>query len=299
MSYSLVKMHGCGNDFLILDYMKEDSIYSLKKSEVQFLCDRNFGIGADGLVIVTRGKVTDATWKFYNCDGSEAEMCGNAARCIVRYLGDRFYRDQEVISVETAVGVIKGRLLDTKGMVEVTLMSDGIKEVEYDERVIRHDQQVHRLYWIDTGVPHAVMEVKDLRTCEINTLGKLFVNHAAFGPSGTNVTFFQTDLGQRIFSTTFERGVERETYACGTGAAAAALIYSRLYLLDLPIEVEVPGGVLQVDLSPVSHKLLLRGPTEYVFETEIESLPTSFEKRPLFHTGERAANRDQEIESFL
>jgi diaminopimelate epimerase len=287
MRYRLTKMHGCGNDFLILDYMKEEDIYPLRRNEVLYLCDRHFGIGADGLAVVSRGRVTDAKWLFYNCDGTEAEMCGNAARCVMRFLGERYFPNHEVISLETKVGVIKGQLLDEAGLVEVTLLSAGLKKTEYDERVIRHNNQGYRMYCIDTGVPHAVMEVKDIRTPEVTELGKAFVNHEAFAPHGTNVTFFQTDIGQRILSTTFERGVETETFACGTGAAAAALIYSQLYMHALPIEVEVPGGILHVDVSPMSRKLLLRGPTSYVFETEVDDLPQDFEARPLYHTGKQ------------
>lgn len=275
-------MHGCGNDFLILDYMKEDNVYPVPKHEVMYLCDRNFGLGADGLVAISRGRVTDALWKFYNCDGEEADMCGNAARCVIRFLADHYLRENEVISLETRAGVIKGKRLDEEN-VEITLLSEGLRHTDYEEKVIRVGEEAIRMYCISTGVPHAVIEVKDIRSYPINEVGAALVRHSAF-ENGTNVTFFQLEMHPKIYSTTFERGVEKETFACGTGAAAAALIYSQLYLQPLPVEVVVPGGVLTVEISPVAHKLLLRGPATYVWQTELDELPNEFVPRTLYGT---------------
>lgn len=275
MKLSFQKMNGCGNDFLFLDLMRESEMFNMRPHEVAYLCDRNFGIGADGLVLLGRSFVGNAKWIFYNCDGQEAEMCGNAARCAIRLLGDRYFPDERLLSLETKAGLIKGRRLEGD-QVEITLSTEPVKRFEYQEKVLRVGEQAVTLYTVNTGVPHAVIEVKDIRTAPIEKYGKLFVRHPAFMPEGTNVTFYQVHIGQKILSTTFERGVEKETLACGTGAAAAAIVYSELYMQPLPIQVTVPGGELEVTLSGEARRLLLRGPAEYGFEVSIDELPAEF-----------------------
>jgi diaminopimelate epimerase len=283
MKLSFTKMHGCGNDFLFLDLMNEDQPQLLTKDQILFLCDRNFGIGADGVVILERLRTGHNQWHFYNSDGSEAEMCGNAARCAIRYLSEAYFPEHEVTAMETLAGTIKGKVLDpTTGRVEVTLMSRGQARFDYEEKTIRFEDDVLRLFCLDTGVPHAVLEVKEIRRYPIEKVGRFLVGHSAFEPEGTNVTFFEKSVGQRIISTTFERGVEKETYACGTGAAAAALIFSQLYMMPLPVEVSVPGGDLEVDISPQAKMLLLRGQTDYVMRIDLDEVPQDFEKKTLY-----------------
>ncbi len=282
MSLSFFKMNGAGNDFLLLDCMKEDGFIPLKKEEIVYLCDRNFGLGADGLVVLAKGRGKHCEWRFFNCDGSEAGMCGNAARCVVRFLADKYFPLEDVITIETKVGVIKGRPMGDDGQVEITLIEEGLKRIDFWEKIIKMDDTALRLYCIDTGVPHAVLEVTDIRKYPITKVGKFLVGHAAFAPEGTNVTFFQGNMGQQILATTFERGVEKETLACGTGAAAAALVYSQLYMQPLPILVSVPGGDLHVDLSPTVKKLLLKGPTDYAFHVRLEDIPDDFVSRKPF-----------------
>lgn len=286
MSFHITKMHGCGNDFLILDGLREDESNVPSKEEILWACDRNFGIGADGLVVLMRASDHDAKWKFFNCDGSEAAMCGNAARCVIRYLADHYPNegDHSLTTVMTEIGVIRGKLLDAQGLVEVTLFPQGNQKFSYEEKVIRTDDDVLRVYYINTGVPHAVIEVPDLEHYPINSVGQYLVNHPVFQPNGTNVTFMQKVVASQIKSTTFERGVEKETFACGTGALAAAVIYSELYLQNFPIKVSVPGGELEVDLSPVAKVVLLRGQTEYVMKCELPKFPSDFEKPALFGT---------------
>ena len=281
-------MHGCGNDFLFLDYLRESEDALPQKDQIVFACDRNFGMGADGFVVLLPSLESDAKWKYFNCDGNEVDMCGNAARCAVRYLADKYHPEPDrLVTIETDVGVIRGKRLNDQGMVEVTLFSSGDRHFAYDEKVIKTDDDVIRVYVINTGVPHAVIEVKDLSTYPINLIGQFLVSHPVFQPSGTNVTFFQKGVGAQILSTTFERGVEKETFACGTGALAAATIYSELYLQPLPLKVMVPGGELEVAISPVAKVLLLRGPTEYVMKVDMGELPREFERPSLY--GRRGA----------
>lgn len=277
MKIGFIKMHGCGNDFLLIDSVR-NLAPRFTPQEVRFYCDRHFGVGADGLVVLKSSEVADAAWDFYNSDGSKAEMCGNAARCAVRYLSEKYLPD-ETVSIETLVGIVKGRLLPD-GQVEVGLSAPHF-EFDYTEHILEIENNVFQLQCVNTGVPHAVLEVKDLMTYPISRVGRQIQAHALFQENGINVTFFQRLVGNRIRSTTFERGVAAETLACGTGAAAAALIFSRIYAQPLPINVSVPGGDLLVDLSPVSRVLLLTGPAEFVFEFEMENAPPHFE-RPIF-----------------
>lgn len=280
MRVNFLKMQGCGNDFLFVDAVRASSYSTFRPYEVQYYCDRHFGIGADGIVILHRSQVADIGWTFYNSDGSSAEMCGNAARCAVKYINEKYLPD-ETVSIETLAGVIKGRKLGD-GRVEVSLLPQQNFQFNYDETVLEIDKAAFQIYITNTGVPHAVLEVKDLVTYPIARVAKAIQSHGLFKERGTNVTFFQRLVGNRIRSTTFERGVNAETLACGTGAAAAALIYSRLYAQPVPISVSVPGGELSVGVSPVSQVLLLTGPAEYVFEVEVESAPPHFERNSVY-----------------
>jgi diaminopimelate epimerase len=281
MKFPFHKMHGCGNDFLILDYIG-GQLPEFYPSEIAYLCDRNFGIGADGLVILSDASDAHAGWDFYNSDGSRAEMCGNAARCAIRYIAERHYPEELPISLQTDVGIIKGKRLDANNLVEITLSPKPMTKFEYEQKLVVAGENSFDVYCVNTGVPHAVVEVKDIATYPILDVGKRLLKHPVFGEAGTNVTFFQRHVGQKILSTTFERGVEHETFACGTGVAAAAIIYSELYMQPFPIEVQVPGGTLNVDMSPVSKLLLLSGPAEFVFSVELDVIPRGFDKPHLF-----------------
>ncbi len=279
MRVNFFKMQGCGNDFLFVDSVRSTPL-TFRPAEVQYYCDRHFGIGADGLVVLHSSEIADVAWTFYNSDGSHAEMCGNAARCAVRYVSENYLPD-ETVSIETLAGVIRGRLLPDK-QVEVSLLPQSPFEFEYTEHILEIDKHAFELHCTNTGVPHAVLEVKDLTTYPIERVGRLIQAHALFQKEGTNVTFYQRLVANRIRSTTFERGVRAETLACGTGAAAAALVFSKHYAQPIPVNVSVPGGDLVVDLSPVSRVLLLTGPAEYVFDVEVENAPTHYEKSAVF-----------------
>ncbi|NBT58441.1 diaminopimelate epimerase, partial [bacterium] len=244
------------------------------------------GIGADGLVVLTKSEQYHAKWIFYNSDGSEAEMCGNAARCAIRYLAENYFPNDVPICIETKIGVIKGQMKGPS-LVEVTLTPKSYTRFEYEQKLVATDKYSLDVHLINTGVPHAVIEVKDLDTYPILQVGKDLRSHSAMGPEGANVTFFQRLVGPRIKATTFERGVEGETLACGTGAAAAAIVYSETYLQPLPIEVIVPGGELLVDISPVSKMLLLQGPAAYCFTVTVPEISSGFEKVYPYSQGKR------------
>jgi diaminopimelate epimerase len=285
MEFNFIKMQGCGNDFLFMDSMQSEPSPFYPR-EISWLCDRNYGVGADGLVVLTKSEKYHAKWIFYNSDGSQAEMCGNAARCAIRYLTETYFPNDVPICIETKAGVIKGQMKGP-GLVEVTLTPKSYERFEYEQKVVATDKYSVEVSLINTGVPHAVVEVKDLNSYPIWQVGKDLRSHPAMGPEGANVTFFERLVGPRIKATTFERGVEGETLACGTGAAAAAIIYSETYLQPLPIEVIVPGGELVVDISPVSKMLLLQGPANYCFTVNIPEIMTGFEKVFTYSQGKR------------
>ncbi len=287
MKIQFMKMQGCGNDFLFVDSIKGVAP-RFRQSEVQYYCDRHFGVGADGLVVLHASEKADVAWTFYNSDGSPAEMCGNAARCAIKYVSER-YLPNETVSLETAAGIVKGRYLGD-GRVEVALLPKKPFEFEYVEHILEIDKNVYQLFVTNTGVPHAVLEVKDLMTYPVSRIGRQIQAHALFQKDGTNVTFYQRLVANRIRATTFERGVGEETLACGTGAAAAALVFSQHYAQPVPINVSVPGGDLLVDISPVSQVLLLTGPAEHVFDVELESAPPHFEKLSVYGETQPGAN---------
>ncbi len=282
MNYRFFKMHGCGNDFLILDDFG-GHMPGLSPSDVRYLCNRNFGLGADGLIVLKAGEETDAKWDFFNSDGSEAEMCGNGARCVMRYLADNHFPSGQAITLETLAGVIRGRVIED-GLAEVTLLSERQDAFDLEEKLLEINGEPIQIFFVNTGVPHAVVEVKSLHGYPVADIGSKILNHPAFAPEKTNATFFQRTVGNRILATTFERGVEQETFACGTGAAAAALVFADLYLEALPVEVVVPGGELVVDVSPVTQFLLLRGPSTYVGIIDIETVPSDFTAPSLYGT---------------
>lgn len=259
----LIKMQGCGNDFIFIDQMKAKKPLSLGASSVRSLCDRHFGVGADGIAILSPGTHTDAQWNFFNTDGSRAEMCGNAARCAILYLADHYFTSQRSISLATEAGVIHGKKVDDR-LVEVTMPMPKTESFSYDEKLVRLDSEVLRLFCVNTGVPHAVIETEDFKNFPKEKIGQALVKHPIFGEAGSNITFFQKKETHRILSSTFERGVECETLACGTGVTAAALIYSQLYLSTFPILVEVPGGTLEVDKR--GSEYFLKGAASYVME---------------------------------
>lgn len=281
------KMHGCGNDFLLLDGFEGD-LPELDAKLVRALCDRHFGAGADGLVALLPGSHGgEARWEFFNCDGSRAEMCGNAARCATLYLAEKRFPGKPWVGIETAVGLLKGRKVD-HDLVQVGLRLPSPVGAEYDEKVLKRPEGgAVRLYCVNTGVPHAVIETDDIHAAPIESLGRFLVRHPTF-PQGTNVTFFQRRVGNEIASTTFERGVESETYACGTGVAAAAIVFSQLYAHPFPIRVVVPGGSLLVSADEDERTLWLEGPAEHVFEGEWTGRLETFRPRSRF--SERKGN---------
>jgi diaminopimelate epimerase len=261
-------MHGAGNDFVLID--NRSGQLHLRPEQVSRLCDRHRGIGADGVLMVRPDPSgqADWAWDFFNSDGSRAEMCGNGARCFARFV-QRLTGAGPQISILTGAGVV--RTWCNGDRVTVTLTPP--KDLRLDQTVRLASGPV-RVHCVDTGVPHAVLFVPEAEAALVPTVGAELRWHPHFAPRGTNVDFVQVLGPNAIRVRTYERGVEAETLACGTGVTASALVAARLHGLEPPVQVRVQSGdVLEVNFRWVNDTftdVTLTGPAEFVFEGKIE-----------------------------
>jgi len=267
MTLNVTKMNGAGNDFILIDNRARD--IQLTREQVVQLCHRQKGIGADGLMLLVpcdSGKA-DWAWQFYNSDGSDAEMCGNGARCFARYI-QKLTGAKDHTSFETVAGVISATFQGDRVTVNLTTP----KDLKLDEQVplTLGATAIHSL---NTGVPHAILFVPDADQAMVCQVGPEVRFHEHFKPRGTNVNFVQVKGPNFIRVRTYERGVEGETLACGTGVSAAAMISAKVHGFTSPVKVQVQGG----DMLEVGFKasnggftdVSLNGPADFVFETTI------------------------------
>jgi len=268
MTLDFVKMNGAGNDFILID--NRSGQLQLSSEQVVRLCHRQRGIGADGLFLLVpnRSGRADWSWDFYNSDGSKAEMCGNGARCFARFI-QRVAGAGDQTSFETIAGVITARFQGE--LVTVNLTAP--KDLRLNE-VIAGGGGKLEVHSLNTGVPHAIILVADANKAMVRQLGPEVRYHEHFKPKGTNVNFVQVLGPNYIRVRTYERGVEGETLACGTGVSASALVVSRLRQFTSPVKVEVQGGdVLEVSWTEAGAgfaNVTLKGPAEFVFAGKIE-----------------------------
>jgi diaminopimelate epimerase len=262
------KMNGAGNDFVMLD--NRGSELQLRSEQIARICDRHRGVGADGvLVLEPAANGADFRMRYYNADGGEAEMCGNGARCFARY-ADRVAGPMEKLSFETPAGVIGAEL---QGDLVRLAMSDPT-----DLRVaitIPLPDGPLPAHFVNSGVPHVVVAVvDDLEHVDVRGLGSAIRRAKMFEPKGTNANFVEQRGERQISIRTYERGVEDETLACGTGVVASALVFAAIQRINGPIGVLVRGGnELQVDFERQGDQfknVTLTGPAEFVFEGEID-----------------------------
>jgi diaminopimelate epimerase len=268
MVVNFTKMSGAGNDFVMIDNRAQT--IPLDAALAVRLCDRHRGIGADGLIALTpcASGNADWAWDFFNSDGSRGEMCGNGARCFGRFVR-RLTGSKEGFTFETLAGIIAVRF---KGeAVAVTLTAP--RDLRLHQKVPL-SAGLTAIHSLDTGVPHAVLFVPDADRAMVQNLGSEIRRHAHFAPRGTNVDFVQLLGGNAIRVRTFERGVEGETLACGTGVTASALIAAELHQLQSPVAVQVQGGeMLEVSFEKnggLFTNVSLSGPADFVFEGTID-----------------------------
>jgi len=280
MRLKFSKMHGAGNDFVVIDGIRQ--VIDFSPDQWRAIADRHFGIGADQILLVEPSAQpgVDFRYRIFNADGGEVEQCGNGARCFVRFVRDAGLTDKRAIRVETLAGVIEPRLEDD-GRVSVDMgpprfdpaevpfePGDLVAEGEGADCVWLLPVGAHprRVSVLSMGNPHAVQVVDDVDTAPVTTEGPVIENHPAF-PRRVNAGFMQVVSPQRIRLRVWERGAG-ETLACGTGACAAVVAGIRRGLLRSPVDVETRGGLLSISWE--GGAVLMTGPATRVFEGEID-----------------------------
>lgn len=253
MEIRFEKYHGAGNDFIILDNRRAD--ISLTSEQIKFLCDRRFGIGADGLMLLENEDEFDYRMVYFNADGNESSMCGNGGRCISLYANKIGVASdmQQFIAID---GAHQSKILSNK---TVSLQMKDISEINFES-----DCTI-----LDTGSPHYVKFVKATQDIDVFTEGRNIRNQQQFQPKGINVNFVEnTESGLKI--RTYERGVEDETLACGTGVTAAAIASVCTQTGSFTIDVQTLGGNLQVSFNKTGKQSVedvwLTGPAVFVFQ---------------------------------
>lgn len=254
-------MHGAGNDFILLD----DRTLKFPCGDpalIRRLCDRQTGIGSEGLLLLQPSARAHLRMRFFNPDGNEAAMCGNGARCLARLAYDLGVAPARM-RIETAAGIVEAEVLANA----VRLKLEPPTDCHCHQELSLHDQII-RYHAIHTGVPHAVVETAALATVEVGRLGAAIRHHPVFAPDGTNVDFMSVTGAQSLQVRTYERGVEAETPACGTGITACALIAGRLGRVRPPVRVTCQhGDTLEVNYQLSANgfaAVTLLGPSAYV-----------------------------------
>ncbi len=275
MKLRFSKMHGLGNDFMVIDGINQ--VVNLDHQQVARWADRHFGIGFDQLLLVETASSDDALFKYriFNADGSEVSQCGNGARCFARFVRAKGLTDAEVIPVETRAGLLELRMLDPE-RVEVNM---GVPKFEPAEipLYIKQRKNLYRLTIDDQpiefsalsmGNPHAVLLVDDVDSAPLQQLGPRLESHPLF-PHRVNVGFLQIVDRTRFKLRVFERGVG-ETLACGSGASAAMVAGVMRGLLDNQVSAELTGGELQLDWQGEGEPVMMSGDTALVYDGEID-----------------------------
>lgn len=267
MQFSFTKMNGAGNDFVLLD--NRDGSLALEAAQIARVCDRHRGVGADGLLAVEpAANGADFRMRYYNADGGEAEMCGNGARCFARFAQRLLPEPRKTVSFETPAGVIRAECLGER--VRLTMSDPHSHRPPQSLDVNSRPLEVH---FLNTGVPHVVVFVEDLESANVLGDGRAIRLHAAFAPKGTNANFAQPLERSLIALRTYERGVEGETLACGTGVCAAALLHHLRSGDPSPVRVRVRGGeTLDVGFERAGttfQNVTLTGPADFVFDGQI------------------------------
>jgi diaminopimelate epimerase len=232
------KMSGAGNDFIIIDNRTGRVVVSDLPAWVRKVCTRRMAIGADGLLLIEKAPSpdTDFMWRFFNADGSVAEMCGNAARCVSRYAVSKGIA-AERLRFDTLAGVIAAEVLGESVKIKMTPPFDLVPQMTL--AVAGRQLEAGS---VNTGVPHVVTEVDDVNTVDVVALGRAIRNHPDFQPAGANANFVSRDTEGRWSIRTYERGVEDETLACGTGNVAAAVVLAANRGLGSPITFYTRSG---------------------------------------------------------
>ncbi|MBN1930025.1 MAG: diaminopimelate epimerase [Desulfobacterales bacterium] len=235
------KLSGSGNDFIIIDNREKIVDETDLPNFIAKICRRKMSVGADGLILVENSDKVDFKWRFYNSDGSKAEMCGNGARCVARFA----YLNQIVgskMSFETEAGIIAAQV--TNDRVKINMPEPADLKLDYPIKLKGGPLTISS---INTGVPHVIFLVDDIEAADVVKVGREIRYHELFAPAGTNVNFIYAQNDGRLANRTYERGVEDETLACGTGAVAAAIVMAAKFQKKSPLNILTrSGGYLTV-----------------------------------------------------
>ncbi|MBA6118299.1 diaminopimelate epimerase [Pseudomonas putida] len=274
MLLRFTKMHGLGNDFMVLDLVSQHA--HIQPKHAKQWGDRHTGIGFDQLLIVEapNNPEVDFRYRIFNADGSEVEQCGNGARCFARFVLDKRLTAKKRIRVETKSGII---VLDVQndGQVSVDMGPPRFTPAEIpfvaDEQALSYplevDGQVHSIAAVSMGNPHAVLRVDDVRTAPVHELGPKIEHHPRF-PQRVNVGFLQVVDRHRANLRVWERGAG-ETQACGTGACAAAVAAISQGWMDSPVSLDLPGGRLNIEWAGTGKPVVMTGPAVRVYEGQV------------------------------
>ncbi|NGX57458.1 MAG: Diaminopimelate epimerase [Chlamydiae bacterium] len=248
------KYSGCGNDFILVD--NRHSHFPSEIPFIQKICARCTGVGADGVILLEESTVAEVKMTIFNADGSEAEMCGNGVRCFLKFLIQLGF-PKKTTHIETKERVIEGGFIDDELSVNMGTPTDIQWNLDIEGQCI---------HFLNTGVPHAVHFVDDLKSIDVETTGRHIRRHNQFAPKGTNVTFVQVLGPKELLFCTYERGVEAETLACGTGAAAAAYAYGILEEIAPPVTVRTKqNDIIKIYFDPKEH-ILMTGPADLIYK---------------------------------
>ena len=262
-----VKMTGCGNDFIIIDNRKRILEADKLGDFVRKVCAPKLSAGADGMVLIEPSKKANFKWRFFNSDGSVGEMCGNAARCVARFAVLKGIAPPKM-AFETLAGIIEAEVAGRQ--IKVLMVPPTGLKLDLDVPI---DGQALQMHFVNTGVPHVVRFVDNAASVSVKDLGKKIRFHSQFQPAGTNADFVEVLDRKNIKCRTYERGVEDETLACGTGAVASALIAAKKGLVDSPVEVQTSGGeILKIYFQPKGEgfeRVFLEGDARVVYEGEL------------------------------
>ena len=266
MAIQITKMSGSGNDFVVIDNRVPVMDDSDKVDFVKRVCDRKMSVGADGVIFVENSDKADIKWDFYNDDGSSAEMCGNGGRCVARYAVEKGIAPKE-LTLETIAGIIVAKVDGSNVRVKLT----SPENLKQDIAAELNGSQ-YQIDSLNTGVPHAIIYSDNIENVNVKEVGNGIRFHEVFAPSGTNVNFVEKVGDHDLKIRTYERGVEDETLACGTGTVAAALLSSYKNMVKPPVNVETRGGeILKVDFEAPNGAglvvdVFLEGQTRISFE---------------------------------
>ena len=271
------KMHGLGNDYVYIDAINQK--IENESSLAQFVSNRHFGIGSDGLILICKSEIADFKMRMFNSDGSEAEMCGNGIRCVGKFVYDKGLTNKTTVKIETLAG-IKTLILNTKNekvetarvdMGEPILEAEKIPVISTEKPVknleLEAENQKFKFTCVSMGNPHAITIVENTKEFDVEKYGKVLEIDKAF-PKKANIEFAQIVDRQNINMRVWERGAG-ETLACGTGACATAVACNLNGLTDRKVNIELLGGTLNIEWNETDNHVYMTGPAVTVFDGEL------------------------------